>query len=221
LIRRGARATKAYYRHRASEYDAIYEMPRFRRDLDSLRDWVTRHVKGKTVLEVAAGTGYWTQVCSRSAARVVATDYNAATLLVAGRRRLGPKVSFVEADAFSLPKFKTKFEVGVACLWWSHLKKQERQRFFAHFLSRLAPGAKLLLIDEVDREEIANPLTRRDRFGNRYELRITTDSVIYEIVKNFPDDDGLEQSLSEFCDRVRVRRLRHFWALSARVRMQQ
>lgn len=196
-------------------------MPRFRGDLDRLRDWVTRHVKGRTVLEVAAGTGYWTQVCSRSAARVVATDYNAATLVVAATRRLGPKVSFVEADAFSLPRFKTKFDVGLACLWWSHLRRQERQKFVAHFLSRLAPGAKLLLIDEVHRKEIANPLTRRDRFGDRYELRIAPDGVIYEIVKNFPEGDCLEQSLSEFCDGVRVRRLRHFWALSARVRMQQ
>jgi SAM-dependent methyltransferase len=221
LIRRGSRAIKAYYKHRASEYDGIYVTPRLRRDLACLRGWVTRHVKGKTVLEVAAGTGYWTQVCSRSATRVVATDYNAATLLVAARRRLGPKVSLVEADAFSLPKFRTKFEVGIACLWWSHLKRQERQKFIAHFLSRLAPGAKLLLIDEAYRKETANPLTRRDRSGNRYELRITTDGVIYEIVKNFPDDECLEPSLSEFCDSVRVRRLRHFWALSARVRMQQ
>jgi ubiquinone/menaquinone biosynthesis C-methylase UbiE len=221
MIRSGPPAIRAYYKHRASEYDGIYEIANYRADLGWLRAWLARHVKGKSVLEVAAGTGYWTEVCSRSARRVVATDYNAETLTIAARRRLGPKVALVAADAFLLPAFKIKFDVGVACLWWSHLKRQEQQKFLAHFFSRLAPGAKLLLIDEAYRKEMTNSISRHDRFGNRYELRITTDNVIYEIVKNFPDDSGLRQSLSNLSNRVRVRRLKHFWAVSARAKTLQ
>ncbi|MCP3466070.1 MULTISPECIES: bifunctional 2-polyprenyl-6-hydroxyphenol methylase/3-demethylubiquinol 3-O-methyltransferase UbiG [unclassified Bradyrhizobium] len=222
MIRSGTDAIKTYYKHRAFEYDDIYKLRRRQADLAWLRRWVTRHVKGKTVLEVAAGTGYWTQVCSRSARQVVATDYNANTLTVAAGRRLGSQVSFVTADAFRLPAFETRFEVGMAVLWWSHLKQREQEKFIAQFLSRLAPGAKLLLVDEVYRRGTAkNPISRLDRFGDRYEIRVGKDDVLYEIVKNYPADDDLKRALSDHCDQVRITRLRHFWAISARVKVRQ
>jgi ubiquinone/menaquinone biosynthesis C-methylase UbiE len=218
MIRSGPRATRAYYKHRAAEYDRIYEAPKYQADLQWLRAWMARLVKGKSVLEVAAGTGYWTQVCSRSARSVIATDYNVETLNVAARRRLGPRVTLVAADALSLPAFKTKFEVGVACLWWSHLKRREQQKFVSHFLSRLVPGGKLLLIDEAYRKGTADSISRHDRFGNRYELRVTANNVLYEIVKNIPDDSDLRQTLSDLCRGVRIKRLKHYWALSAQAR---
>jgi SAM-dependent methyltransferase len=220
MIHSGSRAIKAYYKHRAPQYDRIYEIPARRADLSRLRAWVTRHVKGKTVFEIAAGTGYWTQVCSRSAKWVVATDFNVDTLIVAAGRRFGSRVSFVAADAFLLPAFKIKFEVGVAFLWWSHMRKQERSKFVAHLLSRLAPGAKLLLIDEVYGRGMAkNSISKHDQLGNRYELRVTSNNVMYEIVKNLPGNSALRRTLSDCCNEVRVRRLRHFWAVSARAKM--
>ncbi|WP_426407345.1 class I SAM-dependent methyltransferase [Bradyrhizobium ganzhouense] len=220
MIRSGSDALKTYYKQRASEYDDIYKLRRRQADLAGLRRWVTRHVKGKSVLEIAAGTGYWTQVCSRSARLVVATDFNAETLAIAAGRRLGSNVSLVTADAFRLPAFDTTFEVGIAVLWWSHLRKREQGKFIAQFLSRLAPGAKLLLVDEVYRRNTAkNPISRHDRFGDRHEIRVGKDNVLYEIVKNYPADDALRRSLSEYCDRVRITRLTHFWAISARVKM--
>jgi SAM-dependent methyltransferase len=221
-IRSGSDALKTYYKHRALEYDEIYKLRRRQAELAWLRRWVARHVRGQTVLEIAAGTGYWTQVCSRSARLVVATDCNANTLKVAAGRRLDSNVSFVTADAFRLPAFETKFEVGIAVLWWSHLRKREHDKFIAQFLSRLAPGAKLLLVDEVYRKGATrNPMSRRDHFGDRYEIRMGKNNVLYEIVKNYPTDDALRRSLSEYCDRVRVTRLGHFWAISARVRGHQ
>lgn len=220
LIRSGSQAIKMYYKHRATEYDRIYEIRGRQADLRWLRTWVARHVRGKTVLEVAAGTGYWTQVCSRSAKLVVATDCNANTLDIAATRRLGSKVSFVSADAFRLPAFATTFEVGIAVLWWSHLKKQHQKKFMAELLSPLAPGAKLLLVDEVYSNDTAkNPMSRYDRYGNRYEIRVGSNNVLYEIVKNYPADDALRCSLSDHCDRVRIKRLKHFWAISARAKV--
>jgi SAM-dependent methyltransferase len=219
MIRSGSGALKTYYKQRAFEYDDIYKLRRRQADLFRLRRWVTRHVKGKSVLEIAAGTGYWTQVCSRSASLVVATDYNADTLAVAAERRLGSNVSLVTADAFRLPAFETRFDVGIAVLWWSHLRKREQGKFIAQFLSQLAPGAKLLLVDEVYRKNAANnPISRRDRFGDRYEIRVGRDNSLYEIVKNYPADDALRRSLSKYCDRLRITRLTHFWAISARVK---
>ncbi len=65
-----------YYRHRAGEYDAVYRKPERQHDLARLRTLVPEATAGRRVLEIAAGTGYWTQVIATSAASVTATDLN-------------------------------------------------------------------------------------------------------------------------------------------------
>ena len=69
-----------YYARRAAEYDEIYAKPERRADLAQLRNVVTRHFAGRRVLEVACGTGYWTELLTRSAASVVATDVSTGVL---------------------------------------------------------------------------------------------------------------------------------------------
>jgi SAM-dependent methyltransferase len=217
IIRSGSHAMEAYYRERASEYDEFYGQRKYQAELAWLRAWVRRHVRGKTVLEVAAGTGYWTGVAARHAKYVVATDRNVETLDIAKSRIFCSNVSFRTSDAFSLPKFRKKFEVGIAFFWWSHIRKDNLDEFLSHFSSRLIPGAKLLLVDEVYKSNRAGDLiSRRDRHGNRYELRITSGGAVYEIIKNFPSCLALNRQLSRVCKNVRVNQLEHVWLVSAR-----
>ncbi len=54
--------TEKYYRARAQEYDQVYEKPERQADLARLRAWLAPVLDGRRVLEVAAGTGYWTAV---------------------------------------------------------------------------------------------------------------------------------------------------------------
>src|SRR5712675_2278088 len=63
-----------YYRRRASEYEAIYAKPERQGDLAFLDKEIPRRLRGARVLEVACGTGYWTERVARSAAKIVATD---------------------------------------------------------------------------------------------------------------------------------------------------
>ena len=49
-----------YYSKRASEYEQIYEKPERQHELEWLRNRIPMLFRGKTVLEVACGTGYWT-----------------------------------------------------------------------------------------------------------------------------------------------------------------
>jgi predicted methyltransferase len=58
-----------YYAQRAAEYDAVYAKPERQHDLARLKELLPPLVAGRRVLELAAGTGYWTQVMSWSAAR--------------------------------------------------------------------------------------------------------------------------------------------------------
>src|SRR5262245_8796474 len=127
-----------YYRERATEDDEVYQVGRRKDDLESLKDWLIRHVQGATVLEVAAGTGYWTEVAAPVAKAITATDYNPETLAIAAQRRLGPHVTLLTADAFQLPEFATAFDAGMAMLWWSQVDIRRRAEFLGQFASRRA-----------------------------------------------------------------------------------
>ena len=57
---------KTYYRERAPVYDRVYTYPERQKDLRFLEDYIAKQFTGLDVLEIAAGTGYWTQFIARS-----------------------------------------------------------------------------------------------------------------------------------------------------------
>ncbi|PIF90927.1 hypothetical protein CLU86_1824 [Acidovorax sp. 62] len=50
-----------YYAARAKEYDQIYAKPTRQADLRQMEAWLPTVLAGRNVLEIACGTGYWTQ----------------------------------------------------------------------------------------------------------------------------------------------------------------
>jgi demethylmenaquinone methyltransferase/2-methoxy-6-polyprenyl-1,4-benzoquinol methylase len=207
-----------YYRERAQAYDELYKTSEWQDDLPRLKAWVAAHTAGRNVLEVAAGTGFWTAAAGPAAKAITATDRNPEMLALAAKRRLGPHVTLLAADAHALPAFGSPFGVGMAHLWWSHVEKQRERQFLLHFSSRLRPGATLLMIDQIYVKGYSLPAFRRDRLGNRYELRTLENGRVFQIVKNYPTVDELRQSVGSACDDVRIIRLPYFWALRARIR---
>jgi SAM-dependent methyltransferase len=207
-----------YYRRRAGEYDAVYRTVAWRGDLAILRNWLTGHANGRTILEVAAGTGYWTAVAATVAHSITATDISAEPLAIAAARNLGEHVALVRADAWCLPDPPERCELGMAHLWWSHVRTQDRASFLSHFASRLRARATLLMIDQNHVPGFGMPVSRRDADGNSYQTRWLDSGERFEVVKNYPDRAELEQSLGPACEHVRIVQLTHFWAVSASFR---
>jgi len=214
----GTTAMEDYYRERAPWYDLLYRTPEWQTDLARLQNWVTRRTAGRSVLEVAAGTGFWTAAAARRAKAIVATDYNSEPLAIAAKRGLGAHVTFLVADAYALPRFDDAFDVGMAHLWWSHVDKRREQEFLFHFAGRLRAGAELLLIDQTYSESDSMPAFRRDRSGNRYELRSLENGRVFQVMKNYPTPEQLRASMSDLCKEVEVTFLHYFWAVRARLR---
>ena len=102
-----------YYRERAAEYDAVYAKPERQQDLARLHGLLSPLVAGQRVLEIAAGTAYWTRVLSGSAAAITATDLNAETLELARAREYGgAPVTFRLADAYALDQVPGEFDAA-------------------------------------------------------------------------------------------------------------
>jgi ubiquinone/menaquinone biosynthesis C-methylase UbiE len=208
---------RAYYQARAGEFESVYDKPERQDDLRQLRAWLAEQVRGRTVLEVACGTGYWTAVAAATAKAIVATDLNPGPLEIACGKGLGAHVTFVQTDAYALPDHEGRFEAGMAHFWWSHVALADQQRFLAHFASKLGKGAKILMIDNNLVPGSSGPISRMDDLGNTYQRRTLASGVEYEILKNFPTTAELRKAFSGLCTEVKVLQLPYYWALSTQL----
>jgi demethylmenaquinone methyltransferase/2-methoxy-6-polyprenyl-1,4-benzoquinol methylase len=204
-----------YYQARAPEFEAVYDRPERQEDLARLKAWLAEETRGRTILEVACGTGYWTAIAAGTARTIVATDLNPGPLAFARAKGLGAHVTFAEADAFALPDQGAAFDVGMAHFWWSHVSVADQRRFLEHFASKLLPGAKLLMMDNNYVAKSMSPVSRRDALGNTYQVRRLESGAEYEIVKNFPSTADLKRALAPVSVAVEVLQLPYYWALSA------
>lgn len=203
-----------YYAERANEYERIYAKPERQEDLRRLRGVVERAFAGADVFELACGTGYWTEILSRSAASVVATDINEEVLAIARARRLSPNVTFQRADAYALRRFESGFSGGLSVFWWSHVPKARLRDFLGGFHRVFAPGAKVVFIDNVYVKGSSTAISRTDEEGNTYQLRSLDDGSTHEVLKNFPNEAELRACLNELAADVRVEFFTYYWILS-------
>ncbi|WP_405056137.1 class I SAM-dependent methyltransferase [Kribbella sp. NBC_01505] len=174
---------KDYYRERAAEYDKIYEKPERQEDLATLRGLLPSLVAGRSVLEIACGTGYWTTALATSARSVLATDVNESTLAVARTRSYANPVQFAVADAFDLPSIPGDFDAIFAGFFWSHVPRADVQRFVQSLLER---ADLVILTDNRYVAGSSSPITRTTAEGDTYQTRQLSDGRTYEVLKNFP-----------------------------------
>ncbi len=76
----------SYYARRAAEYEKVYSKPERQQELAALRQLLPGWFTGRSILEVACGTGYWTECISATAESITATDINREVLDIAGSK---------------------------------------------------------------------------------------------------------------------------------------
>lgn len=101
-----------YYAARAPEYDvtAGYTDPVAEQLRAPMKARYHEMFKGHDILEIACGTGYWTEVVGEVANSVLAVDVNPSVVSIAQERcKHLSHVSFQVADAYSLKGVPTGF----------------------------------------------------------------------------------------------------------------
>ncbi len=201
-----------YYARRAAEYERVYSKPERQVDLQTLKEFLGGVFACERVLEIACGTGYWTQFMAKSATAILATDFNSDVIDLARQKVFGAcRVHFTEADAYSLDTVSGDYTAGFHGFWWSHLPKNKMRLFLSAFHSKLPTGAKVVMIDNQYVNGSSSPISRHDADGNTYQLRRLDDGSEHEVLKNFPSDEDIISSLAGFATEIGVRRLHYFW----------
>jgi SAM-dependent methyltransferase len=201
-----------YYAERATEYDEVYRKPERQDDLARLRRLLPPLVAGKRVLEIAAGTGYWTQVLAATATAITATDINAETIAIAAQRDYGPAhVSLRTADAYQLEAVPGDFDLVFCGFWWSHIRHADISRFLAGVRDRTGPGTGLVLVDNRYVPGSNHPVTRTGPDGDTYQQRRLADGRGYEVLKNFTSRPQLETELAGAAAGLEWTELEYFW----------
>lgn len=208
---------KDYYAQRAQNYEEIYDAPEREDDLEELQEKLIEVLEGRKVLEIACGTGYWTEQYALFAESVVATDINQSMLELAQHKDFDDaSISFVESDAFDLPA--GDYDAAFAGFWWSHIKKEQQADFLKHVRSKLPKDSLLVLIDDNDVEGVTLPIARTDMEGNTFQLRTAADGSRVEILKNFPTDSYLRKKFANFARDIRIYRNEYYWMLTCVLR---
>ncbi len=148
---------RAYYRARAPEYDTWWQRTgrydrgdgmhaEWARQVETVENALTRFDARGDVLELAGGTGWWTERLARTAARLTVVDASAETLALNRDRVQRADVEYVVADLFGWEPSR-QYDVVFFSFWLSHVPRARFSAFWDLVRRSLRPDGRVFLID--------------------------------------------------------------------------
>jgi demethylmenaquinone methyltransferase/2-methoxy-6-polyprenyl-1,4-benzoquinol methylase len=197
----------AYYRARAGEYDdTMRQLGRYAslgggvagrsgeqdgRDVAIVLEALDGMRPFDAVLELACGTGWWTQWLAEHGRRVTAVDAAEEMLALNRERVKAANVKYIAADVFAW-KPDRKFDLVFFAFWLSHVPHDRFAPFWQLVGDSLAPHGRVFFVDELDTEEARGQETR---VGGDAVLRTLEDGRQFRAVKVFYQPSELEAKL--------------------------
>ena len=211
----------AYYAIRAPEYEqtSSYMSPSAAEFMDGIKSELRAVVKDRDAIEIACGTGYWTQVASESARSVLATDRNVELVEIVGNKMASAaNVRCQVADAYTLDGVGGPFSAAYAQFWWSHIPRSMLKVFLSALHSKLQDGAQVFFMDSMP--YFSRGGRRLDEEGNVFEPRVLMNGEKYEVMKNFPTETELREVLEGISDELVYKEYEDasVWTVSYRAR---
>lgn len=201
----------SYYKDRALEYEKIYSKPERQEDLKRAADILQEIFAEKQVLEIACGTGYWTERIAEKAISVLATDINETVIDVAKKKGMSTEqVSFEIADIYNFP-VHNKFESLFGGFIWSHVLLQDLDKFLSTVNSLVRPGGTIVFMDNNFVEGSNHPVTKVDEHGNSFQTRKLEDNSAHLVLKNFPTEQFLSHKIKDFAGDFRFIKMKYYW----------
>lgn len=203
---------KSYYQARANEYDEwFYRRGRYDRGPEHRQKWEGEieqmrqaladfHLTGH-VLDIAAGTGIWTQELLKSADHVTVVDSSEEMMAVHRQKVQSEKITYTLADLFYWQPVMAYDGVFMG-FWLSHVPPALLYDFIGTIAGALKPGGKLFFVDssadpnsaakdmveQVTQRNLSATTSHSDQITMRRRLN---DGREFQIVKIFYQPDEL------------------------------
>ncbi len=193
-----------YYRARAREYDQSVQQigqpspdeggdPAVEAELVRIRNALHLLPHAQEALELACGTGIWTQELLAVAATITALD-GAPEMLDVNRLKLGdsPRVQYECIDLFTWQP-GSPYDLVFFAFWLSHVPLDRLGAFLEKVTRATRVGGQLFIIDE--------PATGRKLSGpsspDSTQTRQLEDGRSFQVVKAYYDPNSLQRNLAE------------------------
>ena len=193
-----------YYRERASEYDEwFFRQGRYDRGEAHRQQWFSevseveaalRAAKPSgNILELACGTGLWTQHLTSLATHVTAVDASPEVIALNQQRVRSESVEYIVADLFNWTPSE-KFDFVFFGFWLSHVPREQFTAFWQMVRNSLKPDGHVFFVDNLFNAE-STAINHAALHQQGYSERKLNDGRVYQVVKIFHEPMGLEQSL--------------------------
>ena len=168
---------RRFYQARAPDYDDWWQRRgHYDHGDDQRRDWESQVATVEAaleafgaagdVLELAGGTGWWTERLARTASRLTVVDSSPETLALNRARVQRTDVDYISADLFGSQPPR-RYDVVFFSFWLSHVPRSRFGAFWELVRSCLTPDGRVFFIDNrndpVSSPAPPGPLRRRIR----------------------------------------------------------
>lgn len=210
-----------YYRARAGEYDQWWlREGRYDRGPELNAQW---HEEGNEVaraladfrpegevLEIACGTGIWTEQLLPFVTRLTALDGAREVLAINAAKLKSEKVRYVEADVFTWQPDR-KFDVVFFSFWLSHVPPEHFEEFWELVRSCLAPGGRVFFVDSL--RDPGSTAVNHELPGEEsvVSVRRLNDGKEYRVYKVFHEPDDLAARLEDLGWKFEVKRTANYF----------
>jgi SAM-dependent methyltransferase len=162
------------------------------------------------VLELACGTGIWTEQLLPFASHLTALDGSPEMLALNAARIQSPRVRYVHADIFAWRPAE-QFDVVFFGFWLSHVPPERFASFWNLVRSCLAPEGRVFFVDSR-REPTSTAVDHRLPEPEATVLRRRlNDGREFQIYKLFYDAEELTERLCELGWQFEIRQTDHYF----------
>jgi 2-polyprenyl-3-methyl-5-hydroxy-6-metoxy-1,4-benzoquinol methylase len=195
-----------YYRERASEYDEwFFRQGRYDRGEKHRQEWFAEISAVEAalrlarpsgdILELACGTGLWTQHLADLANHLTAVDAAPEAIRLNQQRVSSASVEYIVADLFNWTPDR-QFDFIFFGFWLSHIPPEKFTAFWQMVRKTLKPNGRVFFVDSlfIQTSTAQNHPTLQKQ---GYAERKLNDGRTYQIVKIFHEPAQLQTSLQK------------------------
>jgi demethylmenaquinone methyltransferase/2-methoxy-6-polyprenyl-1,4-benzoquinol methylase len=162
------------------------------------------------VLELACGTGLWTELLVKSADEITAVDASNEVIQINRERVQSPKVKYIQADLFNWQPAQ-QYDVIFFSFWLSHVPSEKFELFWQMVGNSLKADGRVFFIDSL----YTHISTAKDHQLPGEESTVVTrrlnDGREFDIVKIFYQPEQLRTYLADLGWKITMQPTENFF----------